>query len=82
MSAPRTNIARQRRRHLVPIIGIAAAVLIAILGFLWWFADETSNPEIPGEIPGPADEVPAPAPETGTAPAPDPAPDAGASPAQ
>ncbi|MFC3568816.1 hypothetical protein [Paracoccus sp. TOH] len=91
MSAPRTNIDKQTRHHLVPIIGIIVAVLIAILGFLWWFDDETSNPEIPGEVPGPVDEVPAPAPapatgtETAPATAPDtttPAPEAGGAPAE
>ncbi|WP_052095868.1 hypothetical protein, partial [Paracoccus versutus] len=57
MSAPRTDLERQRRHHLVPIIGILAAVLIALAGFLWWFNDETSDPEIPGQVPGPVDEI-------------------------
>ncbi|MDQ7262065.1 hypothetical protein NM680_09685 [Paracoccus sp. PS-1] len=73
MSAPRTNLEKQKRRHLVPIIGIIAVVLVVIAAFLWWFDDETSNPEIPGQVPGPVDEITEPAPagtgtETGTAP--------------
>lgn len=67
MSAPRTNLEKQKRRHLVPIIGIIAVVLVVIAAFLWWFDDETSNPEIPGQVPGPVDEITEPAP-AGTAP--------------
>ncbi|CQR84445.1 hypothetical protein SAMN04488021_11173 [Paracoccus aminovorans] len=70
MSAPRTNIEKQKRHHLVPIIGIIAVVLIALAGFLWWFGDETNDPEIPGQTPGPADEIAAP-PDATPAPAPD-----------
>lgn len=69
MSAPRTNIEKQKRRHLVPIIGIVLVVLIALAGFVWWFGDETSNPEMPGQVPGPVEEMPA-------QPAPNAAPDA------
>ncbi|MDF3856295.1 hypothetical protein ACDP63_22355 [Paracoccus sp. P2] len=74
MSAPRTDLEKQRRRHLVPILGILAAVLIVLAGFVWWFNDETSDPEIPGQVPGPVDEIaepPAAGMETGveTAPA-------------
>ncbi|RDW12816.1 hypothetical protein [Paracoccus thiocyanatus] len=71
MSAPRTDLDKQRRRHIGPIIGIIAVVLIALAGFLWWFDDETSDPEMPGEVPGPVGEVPEP-----TAPAPAPPADA------
>lgn len=60
MSAPRTNIEKQKRHHLVPILGIIAVVLIALAGFLWWFGDETNDPAIPGQTPGPADEIAAP----------------------
>lgn len=69
MSAPRTDLEKQKRHHLVPIIGIIAVVLIALAGFVWWFDDETSDPEIPGAVPGPVDEITEPpAPTTGTAP--------------
>jgi len=71
MSAPRTNLDKQKRHHLIPVLGIVAVVLIALAGFVWWFDDETSDPEIPGQVPGPVDEMPAdpPAAATGTEPA-------------
>lgn len=34
MSAPRTNIEKQKRHHMIPIIGIVLVVLIALAGFL------------------------------------------------
>lgn len=67
MSAPRTNLEKQKRHHIVPIIGIIVVVLIALGGFLWWFNDETTDPEIPGEVPGPVGEIAEP-PATGAAP--------------
>ncbi|MEF9604617.1 hypothetical protein O4J55_20685 [Paracoccus sp. PXZ] len=67
MSAPRTDLEKQKRHHMVPIIGIIVAVLVVLAGFVWWFNDETTDPEIPGEVPGPVDEIAEP-PATGTAP--------------
>ena len=81
MSAPRTNIEKQLRQHRGPIIGMAVILLVVLLGFVWWLADETDDPQMPGDTPveemttpatpaPPADATTAPAPEAGTEPAP------------
>lgn len=49
MSAPRTNIEKQKRDHRWPLIGMLLVVILVVLGFLWWLGDETSNPEMPGQ---------------------------------
>lgn len=36
MSAPQTNITRQKRRHAGPLIGIVIAALLAV-GFLFFY---------------------------------------------
>lgn len=48
MSAPKTNIEKQKKNHIWPIIGIVAVVLLVLAGFLIWFADETDDPVMPG----------------------------------
>ena len=35
MSAPRTNIETQQRRHIVPLIGMAVVVTFALTLFFW-----------------------------------------------
>lgn len=62
MSAPRTNIDKQKRRHLVPIVTLIVILLAVGLGFVWWLADETSDPVMPGEVTGTADEISHPSP--------------------
>jgi hypothetical protein len=48
MSAPKTNIQKQKRRHWGPLLGIALALIVATLLFLWlmgYLADtETPDP--------------------------------------
>lgn len=56
MSAPDTNLEKQKRRHIGPLLGMGLAVLFVIglfLGYLFLLADESSQPDTP------APEVPA-----------------------
>ena len=53
MSAPDTNTETQKKRHRGPLIGIAAVVLVAILGYFamtTWLVEE-------GGVPAGADVV-------------------------
>ncbi|MFN3936687.1 MAG: hypothetical protein ACK4KW_03815 [Gemmobacter sp.] len=53
MSAPRTNIETQRRRHFAPRTGIAIAVGFALLlGLIWagWSAMRTETPRNPDAV--------------------------------
>jgi hypothetical protein len=40
-----TNTPKEARRHLVPLVGIAAAVVIVIIAFVWWIGHATSGAE-------------------------------------
>lgn len=62
MSAPRTNIEKQTRHHLVPIVAIIVILVLVGLGFVWWLTDETTDPIMPGELNGPVEEIPQPQP--------------------
>lgn len=62
MSAPRTNIKKQRRRHIGPLVGIVLMLLVAgglIFGYLVYGADtdETPAPQMqtddPSVLPNP-----------------------------
>jgi hypothetical protein len=44
MGAPDTNIQKQKRRHAGPLIGLSAILVIVLLGFVWWVADEADEP--------------------------------------
>ena len=57
MSGPDIDPQKQTRRHIGPILGIAFVVVVAMLGFIWWFYDETDDPLMPGEEGGTADEI-------------------------
>lgn len=57
MSAPGTDPDKQKRRHFGPVYGMIAIVLIVVAGFVWWLQYETDDPEMPGETPGPADQI-------------------------
>ncbi len=61
MSAPRTNIEKQKRHHLVPIVAIVGILVFVGLGFVWWLSDETTDPIMPGEVTGPVEDQPPPA---------------------
>jgi hypothetical protein len=43
MSAPQTNIEKQRRRHRGPLIGMALVVLFGVLLITWWLFEEASQ---------------------------------------
>ena len=57
MSAPHTNIEKQKRRHIVPIVAMIAILIVVIIGFVWWLGDETNDPEMPGQQGGPVEEM-------------------------
>lgn len=63
MSAPRTNIEKQRRRHVGPLVGltiILVAVSLLFFGYMAYHADtdETPEPQIqtddPSVLPSPS----------------------------
>lgn len=47
MSAPRTNIETQKRRHRGPLIGMAVVVLFALALIAYWLLDEASEARNP-----------------------------------
>lgn len=51
MSAPQTNIEKQKKRHWAPLIGMALAALFGVLLILYWIGEEVagSDPERPAE---------------------------------
>lgn len=79
MSAPKTDVEKQQRRHMSPILGIAAAVVVALLALVWWVTtdEDLENQAAPtvteetvptGSATAPANAESAPA-DTATAPA-------------
>jgi hypothetical protein len=60
MSPHDTNTRKEARRHAVPLIGMAAVVVVAFLAFLWWVSYAMQGPAATDAI----EENPAPA-ETG-----------------
>jgi hypothetical protein len=79
MSAPQTDIERQKRRHVVPLIGIGAVTLFAVLLIVYWLFEEVAASDPPSqedEIEAPVSTTPpeavtpAPAVDPGTQPAP------------
>lgn len=63
MSAPQTNIEKQKRRHRGPLIGMALAVVFGVGLILYWLLDEAAEGQSPLDA-EPAVTVP----QTGTAP--------------
>ncbi len=53
MSAPQTNIEKQKRRHWAPLVGSALVAVFGVLMILWWMTEETV------EAPGPDASAPA-----------------------
>lgn len=52
-----TNTPRQARRHAVPLIGMAAAVVFALGAFLWWYwslTDKADGQAQPAAVEAPA----------------------------
>lgn len=63
-----TNTEREARRHRVPLIGMAACVLLVAIGFFWWVGRATQGrDEVPATEEPPAATAPA---TTPAAPAP------------
>lgn len=58
MSAPRTNIEKETRRHRWPLIGMALAVAFGVLLMLFWLFEEASQTDQPvGDEPPNAADV-------------------------
>ena len=47
MSAPQTNLEKQRRRHWAPLLGIAAVTLFALAVIVYWLMEEAANSDPP-----------------------------------
>lgn len=47
MSAPQTNIEKQKRRHRGPLVGMIIVVLAVGLGYLWWVSYEVAESDPP-----------------------------------
>ena len=57
MSAPKTNIETQKRRHWVPLVGMALVALFGVLLITYWVGEEAVNsdpPPPPGSTISPA----------------------------
>ena len=66
MSAPQTNIEKQKRWHRGPLIGMAAVAIFGVGLIFFWLMDESSNGDSPTKTPEGSElsepAVPAPAP--------------------
>jgi hypothetical protein len=49
MSAPRTNIETQKRRHRVPLLGMIAAVVFGVIMIGYWLIEEVTTADNPRE---------------------------------
>ncbi len=46
MSAPQTNIEKQKRRHWAPLVGSALVAVFGVLMIMWWMTEEAvESPE-------------------------------------
>ncbi|TGD64007.1 hypothetical protein EYC08_11270 [Tabrizicola sp. WMC-M-20] len=43
MSAPQTNIDKQKRRHRGPLLGMIVVVIAVGIGFVWWLGYEAAE---------------------------------------
>ncbi|WP_283179604.1 hypothetical protein [Gemmobacter sp. 24YEA27] len=52
MSAPNTNLEKQRKRHWAPLLGIAAAALFGVLLIVYWIGEEVveADPDAPAGL--------------------------------
>ena len=57
MSAPNTNIERQRRRHRGPLLGITLAVVFVLALFALWLTGQIGSTTAPAAVPAPAAPV-------------------------
>lgn len=58
MSAPNTNVERQKRNHAGPLVGMLSVVIFAVVGLVWWLGSESA--EAPGPTQDPVTAVGAP----------------------
>ena len=49
MSAPKTNIEKQKRWHRVPLLGMALAVLVGVGSAFLWLTQEVADSDPPVE---------------------------------
>lgn len=47
MSAPRTNLEKQKRRHIGPLIGMAVVVLFGVVLMVYWLFEEAAESDVP-----------------------------------
>lgn len=47
MSAPRTNLETEKRRHVVPLVGIALVVVFAVGLIVFWQFEEAARGNSP-----------------------------------
>jgi hypothetical protein len=48
MSAPKTNLEAQKRRHVVPLIGMALVVIFGVGLIIYWQFEEAAGGDSPG----------------------------------
>lgn len=48
MSAPKTNLETQKRRHIAPLIGMALAVIFGVGLIVFWQFEEAAQGSSPG----------------------------------
>lgn len=79
MSAPRTNIETQKRRHRGPLIGMALVVLFGLGIIIYWLLEQSANADNPqgSEVPDADRGVPVEEVRSGTVRVPDAAPATG-----
>lgn len=64
MSAPQTNLEKQKRRHRGPLIGMILCVLFAVVLAVYWAGSTPENPGPPAEATPDTIQPAAPAPAT------------------
>lgn len=52
MSAPNTNLDKQRKRHWAPLVGIAVSVVFGVFIIVYWLGEEVvdADPQAPAGI--------------------------------
>lgn len=58
MSAPNTNLAKERRRHRGPLIGMGLGVIFVLGILLFWLGSEFSLGTAPGTVSDPSHAAP------------------------
>ena len=49
MSAPKTNIDKQKRRHFVPLLGMALVAIFGVILIVYWQFEESAQGLSPGD---------------------------------